>query len=208
MKKTTDIDRIYEHFRKGIEMPPDLKARFDRLSVARDLLFGVGTHHFKVQAVLPHLKGKRFKETGQYMSMMEMIKVVSHKFNISLSQARLDLLDAKQLFPFLDPVSRDFEKAWLINSIKKNIARAEAKGDGKVVAAEHKNLDSIFGFSKEQGEQQPPSLIINVLNYNPAQLGAKVESPMELDAKVQLMLEQDRVREEEFDETDWAEIVK
>ena len=183
MGKKSDVDKIYLCLRNGSEMPEELRLRYDRLSYARELLYGV-----------------------EIKSVMDIAKSIAAKFEISESMARLDVLEAKRLFPFLDPVERDFEKSWLHNSIMMNIDAARKKGDLKTVASEHKNLNTIFGFDKEVGDQTPPSLVINVLNFNPELIGAKALPTAELDRQIDDMLEADKKREEEFEDIDWEDL--
>lgn len=181
-KKRTDADLIVFHFRKGDEMPERLVEKYKRLSYIRDLLFGVG-----------------------HMTTFQVAKQAAKYFNIPVSSARLEVLEAKRLFPHLDPIERDFEKAWLINSIKKNISIAEAAGDFRAVASEHKNLDNLLGFSKDTGNTETPVINFNILNFNPAQLEAKSMPTVEIDEKVKLILEADNREDSEFEDVNWEE---
>lgn len=183
MSKLTDVDKIFACLKSGKDLSQELRVRYNRLTYARDLLYGV-----------------------EVQSAADISKAIANEFMISESMARLDVLEAKRLFPFLDPVERDFEKSWVINSIKMNIDAARKKGDLKTVASENKNLMNIFGFDKEVGDQLPPSLIINVLNFNPELIGAKALPKAELNRQIDEMLADDEKREQEFDDIDWEEM--
>jgi hypothetical protein len=183
MGKLTDVDKIFDCLKSGNDLPADLQMRYDRLTYARELLYGM-----------------------EIQSITEIAKAISVKFSVSESMGRLDVLEAKRLFPFLDPVERDFEKSWVVHSIKMNIDAARKKGDLKTVAAENKNLMNIYGFDKDLGEPQSPSLIINVLNFNPELIGAKALPSTELDRQIDEMLAEDVKKELEFDDIDWEDL--
>lgn len=181
-KKRTDADLIVFHLRKGEEMPARLVDKFKRLSYIRDLLFGVG-----------------------HMSTFQVAKQTAKFFGVPVSSTRLEVLEAKRLFPHLDPIERDFEKSWLIESIKRNISRAEEAGDFRAVASEHKNLDNLLGFSKDSDNSEAPVINLNILNYNPQQLEAKPMQTIDIDEKVKQMLEADNREDEEFEDINWEE---
>ncbi len=183
MSKLTDVDKIYACLKAGTELSAELKDRYNRLAFARELLYGV-----------------------EIQSVADIAKAIANKFIVSESMARLDVLEAKRLFPFLDPVERAFEKSWVINSIKMNIDAARKKGDLKTVASENKNLMNIYGFDKEVEEQLAPSLIINVLNFNPELIGAKPLPKAELDRQIDQMIADDEKRDKEFDDIDWEDL--
>ncbi|GAB3177611.1 hypothetical protein [Telluribacter humicola] len=183
MGKLTDVDKIFECLRKGQELPATLEARYQRLNHARELLYGV-----------------------EHMNTQQICKSIAKKFQITVSAARLDVVDAKRLFPFLDPVDRDFEKSWLIHDIKATIQAARKKGDHKARAAAQKNLISIFGFDKDLGNQEPPSLTINVLNFNPALIGAKELPKADLDKLIDAALDADAKQEAGYEDIDWEDV--
>lgn len=185
MSKKTDIERIHDCFKKGIELPNDLSERYKRLNAARELLFGT-----------------------KMLKVPQIIKILTTNYKLTQVQARLDIVDAKKLFAFLDPIDRDFEKAWTIMSIKDNIARAIKKGDRKTVATENKNLITIFGFDKDQENAMPPTVNINVINFNPTLIGAHSRTNEELDDAVEKFLLSDQQELDDITEADWEEVIK
>lgn len=185
MAKKTDIERIHDCFKNGIDLPQDLAERYKRLNAARELLFG-----------------------ATMLKVPEIIQVLVKEHGLSQVQARQDVVDAKKLFYFLDPIDRDFEKAWTIMSIKDNLSVAKEKGDRKTVSAEHKNLITIFGFDKDQENAQPPTVNINVINFNPKLIGAQVRTDQELDTAVEQLLIADQQELDDFTDAEWEMIVK
>jgi hypothetical protein len=181
MAKLTDVDKIMRCLKSGEDMPPALAERMKRLNAARELLFGV-----------------------ENMNTHQIAKQIRDNFSVSLGQARADVQEAKKLFPMLDPVDRAFEKAWLIDSSKKNIAAARLKGDLKTVATEHKNLAMLFNFSEDEENAQPPSLIVNVMNFNPALIGAREMPDDQLDRLIEDTVAEDVTEEEKMLAQDWA----
>lgn len=181
MAKLTDVDKIMRCLKSGEDMPPVLAERLKRLNTARELLFGV-----------------------ENMNTHQIAKHIREKYSVSLGQARADVQEAKRLFPMLDPVDRAFEKAWLIDSIKKNIADARKKGDLKTVATEHKNLEGLFKFGEDEENAQPPSLIMNIMNFNPSLIGAQEMPDEQLDRLIEDTVADDVSEEEKMLAQDWA----
>lgn len=96
---------------------------------------------------------------------------------------------AKALIVKTSVFDMEYERRWLEQSIKRNIEKCEASAtpkDRDAITKEHKNLIKLNGFDKEQSEPPRNVLIINVINHNPALIGAQKRANLTADVMAAL----------------------
>lgn len=153
----TVLDKIGKHYLQGTidQMPENLKKIKERWDEVYNC-FDTGR--------FIQYKGS---ETRVPFKHRDLIKHLVSKFEISESQAAVDIRDAKQ-FHMLG-ISRDekeYSRGWLIEQAERFMFLAADKGDFKSVAAIMKNLIVMQGFHQDEIELpdyskvQPPEILI------------------------------------------------
>ena len=93
-----------------------------------------------------------------------------------------------------------WEKAMLVASMKDTLRRAKQKNDLKSTNAAEKNLMTILA-ADQAVEAVENKTIVNIINFNPEQLGVQLIPREQLDTMIEKMLAGDKKKAEQpFDE--------
>lgn len=140
--------------------------------------------------------------TGRYARDTELVQEIIRKSVIdgqAVSQrtAYNYINDCRRFYGAIEHTNVDFEKVMQVAELKDDIKKAKARNDFKSVAALRKLLVSILGLDQptETAEQKT---IINILNYNPAQLGAKEIPEEKLNRLIKDIMAEDRKKEDDL----------
>lgn len=133
---------------------------------------------------------------NQYKRDTEIVRLLQKEYP-ELSERRCYLLlrDMRRFYGVLEAPNLAFEKVMLIASIKDTLRRAKVKNDLKAAAAAEKNLSLVLGAEKSD-DPADQKTIINIINYNPAQLGAQELSEDVLQELIDKMLTADKKKAE------------
>lgn len=138
---------------------------------------------------------------NRYKRDIDLIRLLVKEYpDLSERTARHTLRDMRRFFGVLDQPNLAFEKVMLISSMKDTLRRAKVKNDIKGANAAEKNLMAALGADQAE-ELVENKTIINVINFNPASLGAQTMSEEQLNAMVDKMLAADKKKAEQpFDD--------
>jgi len=103
----------------------------------------------------------------------QVANAVMKEFSIEERQAYRDVKAAQKLYVRLEETNKEFERIILIESIKKNKAKAEASGQLKLVAMFDANLIKIGGYDKEFEAPKIIQFIKNEMVYDPRLVGGE-----------------------------------
>ena len=138
--------------------------------------------------------------TGRYARDTELVQEILRKaeidgLKVSQRTAYNYINDCRRFYGAISVTNVDFEKVMQVSELKDDIKKAKARNDFRSVAALRKLLVSILGLDQptQAGEQKT---VINILNYNPVQLGAKEIPPEKLDKLIRDIMTEDRRKEE------------
>jgi hypothetical protein len=109
----------------------------------------------------------------QISNPRQVVNAVMKEFGIEERQAYRDVQCAQKLYVRLEETNKEFERILLIESIKKNKAKAEAQGNYKVVAMYDANLIKIGGYDKELEQPKIIQIIKNEMVYDPRLVGGE-----------------------------------
>lgn len=133
---------------------------------------------------------------NRYKNDAQLIKLLQVQYpDLSERTARRTLRDMRRFFGSVDQVEIAWEKNMLLASIKETLRQAKKKKDLKAANSAEKNLITVLGADKSQ-ETVENKTIINVINFNPVQLGAIPMEQEQLDAMVAEIMNYDKKKAE------------
>lgn len=137
----------------------------------------------------------------RYKSDAAVIKILQKQYpDLSERTCRFILRDTKRFFGIVSQPELAYEKVLLLQSIKETLDKARLKNDLKAKNAAEKNLIAVLGADKTE-EKVENKTIINIINFNPEQLGAIPMSQEKLDEMIEKMLSADTKKAEQpFDD--------
>ncbi|RIV20535.1 hypothetical protein DYU11_21050 [Fibrisoma montanum] len=160
---------------KKIQLPADLKLQFDRWQ----LIFGL-------------------LNTGKYATTTQQINAVLQAIpGITSRTARNYLADTKRFFSVLEAPNLAFEKVCLIEELKDDMRLAKERGDLKALASFRKIYTKLIGADKEE-QPVENTTILNIINFNPEQLGGQVISDEALETMMEKLLAADKKKQEDL----------
>lgn len=137
-------------------------------------------------------------QTGKYPKDSQVINLILQKYpDISTATARTLLSDTRRFFGVVSDINPAFERVMQINDLKGDIRAARRKGDFRSVTGLMKLLSELTGTDKPD-ERIENKTVINVLNYNPAQLGGQAISEEQLQGLVAKMLADDEKKKRDL----------
>lgn len=138
---------------------------------------------------------------NRYKRDTDIIKLLAKKYpDLTERTARHTLRDMRRFFGVLDQPNVAFEKVMLISSMKDTLRRAKVKNDLKAANVAEGNLMKALGADQSE-ELVENKTIINIINYNPVQLGAQELSEDKLNGLIEKMLASDKKKAEQpFDD--------
>lgn len=141
----------------------------------------------------------------QYKNDNQLIKLILKQYpTLSERTARRTLQDMRRFYGTVDQPELAFEKIMLVRSIKNTLRDANEKGDLKAKNSAEKNLIAVLGADKT-AEKVENKTIINIINFNPVQLGAIPMAQEALDAMIGEIMNYDKKKAENpFD--DFADV--
>lgn len=158
-----------------IKIPAELEQQFRRWN----LIYGL-------------LSAGSYSRIGQQIGMVK--KAIP---GITDRTARNLLNDTKRFFAALDAPNLAWEKQSLMASILDDIDSARRKGDYKSIASLHKLYATLIGADQPENPVENRT-IVNVINYNPEQLGGQQISDEQLKAMVENMMADDKKKNQEL----------
>lgn len=117
--------------------------------------------------------------------------------DLSDKTLRQSLNDTRRFFAQIEEPVLAHERIMLITNMKRAMEKAEKKGDMKSLGALYGHYIKVIGADKTEAPVDNRT-IINILNYNPEQLGGKQLSDDQIEAIVQRMLADDKKKDEEL----------
>lgn len=138
---------------------------------------------------------------NRYKRDSDLIDIIVNQYpDLTERTARTILRDTRRFFSVLDEPNLAWEKVMLIGSMKDTLRKAKQRNDIKGANAAEKNLMTALGADKPE-EHVENKTIINLINFNPEQLGAIGMPPEQLDEMIHKLLTEDkRKAERPFDE--------
>jgi hypothetical protein len=145
--------------------------------------------------------------TGKYPKMIQQVNAVMRLFpDLSDRTARYLLDDTKKFFAIQDERNLAWERVLIIDSLQDYMRQAEKRKDFRSLAALTKLYIDVIGANKPE-EKVENRTIINIVNYNPEQLGGKQMSNEALERLTAKMLGDDEKKNRElFD--DYEDVTK
>lgn len=137
----------------------------------------------------------------QVSNKMQVVNALRKEFGIEERQAYRDVECAQKLFVRLEDTNKEFERILLVESIKKNKAKAEAQGNLKAVAAFDANLIKIGGYDKELEAPKIIQIIKNEMVYDPRLVGGEEIEDIEKLSR-QFMTKKKKQLDTEFEDAD------
>lgn len=137
----------------------------------------------------------------QVSNKMQVVNALRKEFGIEERQAYRDVECAQKLFVRLEDTNKEFERILLVESIKKNKAKAEAQGNLKAVAAFDANLIKIGGYDKELEAPTIIQIIKNEMVYDPRLVGGEEIEDIEKLTR-QFMTKKKKQLDTEFEDAD------
>ena len=116
---------------------------------------------------------------------------------ISARTARNYLADTKKFFSTVDQIDLPYERLMLIEELRDDIRVAKKRSDMRAVAALRKLYKTAIGADKPQ-ESVENKTVLNIINYNPEQLGGVVISDDALDKMIANFMAEDKKKAEDL----------
>lgn len=142
---------------------------------------------------------------NRYKSDVQLIQLVQKQYpDLSQRTARRTLRDMRRFFGQIDQPQLAFEKVMLVASIKDTIKKAKVAKDFRAAASAENNLTKVLGADQAQ-QAVENTTIINIIGFNPEQLGAQPLPEDQLNQLIAQVLAADqKAAEQPF--TDFTEI--
>lgn len=182
------FDRIVKYYRcrradddpKKVTLSKDLQLQLDRWT----LIYGILN------------TGKYPKTTQQISAILKVIPGITDR------TARTYLTDSKRFFVVLEEPNLAYERVMIIQELRDDMRICKKKGDMRSLAALRKIFIEVIGANKPE-EVIENRTIINIVNFNPEQLGGQVLSDEAMERMVAKILGDDKKKQEElFDDYD------
>ncbi|MBD2700139.1 hypothetical protein IC229_05800 [Spirosoma sp. BT702] len=138
---------------------------------------------------------------NRYKTDAQLIRLLAKEYpDLSERTCRRTLRDMRRFYGSVDQPVLAFEKKMLIASIKDTLRKAKLKGDLKSASSAEKNLIAVLG--ADQPEQAVENkTIINVIGFNPEQLGAQALPQAKLDELIAQIMNVDKKKADQpFDD--------
>ncbi|GAB3550594.1 hypothetical protein [Spirosoma fluminis] len=136
--------------------------------------------------------------TGRYPKTTHQVNAVMKAIpGITSRTARNYLEDTKRFFAMEDQPNLAYERVMLIEEVRDDMRLAKRKGDLRSLAALRKLYSELIGANKPE-EKVENKTIINIVNYNPEQLGGQLISDEALDKMIERMMADDKKKQEEL----------
>ncbi|OIN59804.1 hypothetical protein [Arsenicibacter rosenii] len=138
-------------------------------------------------------------ESGAQTKESQLVLAIQKQYPGTQARVARRLLDdTRRFYSVLGKPNLDFERVMLISQLREDIRRARRSEDFKAVASLSKLYAQVIGADQPQ-EQVENKTVINVLNFNPVQLGGEEIDPEQLEKLIKNLKAADkRKREEEF----------
>ena len=177
------FDRIVKHFR---DRRPDSDPKKPKLP--QDLQLQLN-HWITIHGIL---------STGRYPKTVQQLNAILKAIpGLSPRTARNYLDDTKRFFAVQDEPNLAYERVMIIEELRDDMRLAKRKGDLRSLAALRKIYIDVIGANKPE-EVVENKTIINILNYNPEQLGGQVISDAALDKMIENFLTDDKKKQEQL----------
>lgn len=177
------FDRIVKYYRdrrddddpKKPKLPPKLQEQLSRWKLIYGLL-----------------------SSARYPKMIQQVNAVMKLFpDLSDRTARNYLEDTKKFFAIQDERNLAFERVMIIDELQDDMRLAKRKGDLRSLGTLRKVYVDVIGANKPE-EKVENRTIINIVNYNPEQLGGKQMSNEALEKLTAKMLAADEKKQREL----------
>jgi len=175
------FDKIVKFFR---DRRPDTDPKKPKLS--QDLQLQLN-HWITIHGIL---STGRYPKTFQQLNAI--LKVIP---GISPRTARNYLDDTKRFFAIQDEPNLAYERVLIIDELRDDMRLAKKKGDLRSLAALRKIYIELIGANKPE-EVVENKTIINIVNYNPEQLGGTVISDAALEKMIENFMADDKKKQE------------
>jgi hypothetical protein len=157
------FDRVVKHWRDpSSKLPQDLQVQLN--------------HWITIHGILA--TGRYPKTTQQLNAILKAIPGISPR------TARNYLADTKRFFVMAEQPDLAYERNMVIEQLRADMHLARRKGDLRALAALTKLYIDVIGANKPEAVVENKT-IINILNYNPEQLGGQVISDEALDKMIE-----------------------
>lgn len=187
---TNEVTRFDDKFDLIVKYYRDRRADDDpkKIKLSKDLENQL-RHWITIHALL---------STGRYPKTAQQINAILKAIpDISPRTARNYLEDTRRFFAITDEPNLAYERVMLIEELRDNMRICKRKGDMRSLAALAKIYVDVIGANKPETPVDNRT-IINVINYNPEQLGGQQISDAALQAMVDKMLADDQKKQEEL----------
>lgn len=136
--------------------------------------------------------------TGRYPKTYQQLNVILKTYpDITQRTARNLLADTKRFFAMTEQPNLAYSRMMLIEELSDAMNKAKKKNDFRSYAALAKVYADVTGANKTE-EVIENRTVINVINYNPEQLGGQQISDDQLERMVERMLASDKKKQEEL----------
>lgn len=137
------------------------------------------------------------KPENRFQRESRLVALVGEAFpDLSERTVRGLLADTRKFFASVDQPNQAFERVMLIAEAKDALSRARTKNDSKAENAAIKNLTVLLGADKPE-EVVENKTVINILNYNPTELGGELLDEDKLQAMIKRMLSDDEKKKDD-----------
>jgi hypothetical protein len=187
---TNELTRFDDKFDLIVKYYRDRRADDDpkKIKLAKDLQKQLG-HWITIHALL---------STGRYPKTSQQINAILKAIpNISPRTARYYLDDTRRFFAITDEPNLTYERVMLIEELRDDMRICKKKGDMRSLAPLRKLYAEVIGADKPINPVENRT-IINVINYNPEQLGGQQISDAALESMVERLLGEDKKKQEEL----------
>ena len=136
-------------------------------------------------------------ESGRHARDSQLIAAIQKEYPGTQTRVARRLLDdTRRFYAVLDTPNLAWERVMLIQQLKEDLRKARKKGDYKSVGVLSRLYALVIGADKPI-EPVENKTIINILNYNPSQLGAEQIDEEKLNKLIKTMLADDKKRQQD-----------
>lgn len=137
------------------------------------------------------------KPENRFLRESKLVTLIQQAFpDLSERTVRQSLSDTRKFFASVDAPNQAFERVMLIAEAKETLNRARIRNDPKAENAAIKNLTTLLGADVPEAVVENKT-VINVLNYNPVELGGQVLAQDKLDKLIASMLADDQKKQDD-----------
>ncbi|RYC69796.1 MULTISPECIES: hypothetical protein [Spirosoma] len=177
------FDRIVKYYRCQL---PDTDPK--KVKLSRDLAEQL-SHWITIHALL---------STGRYPKTSQQLNAILKAIpGISARTARNYLDDTRRFFAIQDQPNLAYERVMLIDEMRDDMRLAKKKGDLRSLAALRQIYIKLIGADKPEDPVENKT-VINIINFNPEQLGGQQISDEQLTRMIDKMLALDKKKTEEL----------